>query len=164
MKHQHFWKSFFLRPKRCLHTPPQWPGLMDEGSFIECLLKMNKHRGKASDLFCQLAQDLSTASPSFISPKPPPLKAPFLQETALSPYCECFQAKLAEGQGFHCRRSFMVLWSLASDRDMGASKQEARKSAGAPFYARVPHCLVKGPFCPLSSSGEERQKAALAGQ
>lgn len=57
----------------------------------------------------------------------------------------------------------MLLSSLASDGDRDAPTLEPRKPVGAPFYAAVPPCLVKGPACPLSSSGEERRKAASLG-
>lgn len=108
--------------KAACAQPPQCPGLTGKGAFIKCLLKMNKHRGKANGLLCLLAQDLSTTSPRFMSPKLTPLKPPFFQETVLSPYCECSQVKLAEGQGFHCRWNFRVLWSLVLDRDVSAPK------------------------------------------
>lgn len=123
MKHRYFWEDFFPRPKSCLRTTSSVSWANRQGFLYRMFAENEQTQRQSQWSPVSVSSGLSTASPRFMSPKLTPLKPSFLQETALSPYCECSQVKLAEGQGFHCRWNFRVLWSLALDRDMSAPKK-----------------------------------------
>lgn len=159
-KHQHLRENRFLRTKSCFPPPPGQ--LSSGGAFTECSWEMNAARSRARGPLSLVAQLLSTASPRFLAPHP--ASEITFPPRSCAPSCDYVSARRPGWQAFPPKSRFTLLSSLASDGDGAAPTLEPRNPVGAPILTLVPPCVVKGPVCPLSSSGGKRQKAVLAGQ